>query len=652
MTFRGRLRLFFAIMVVVPLLAIGAVLWSLVASSEDGKADARLDTGLRVAATSYQDGRRQADGELPRFGRDGALTAALSAGRTEAVRSRLRTLARRPAIAAVRLQPATGAAERVGGAPAVAFARARLRSSDGRPLGTLSLSTTSAAALAADVARRADVQLVVLRSGDRLGASARAPSGMPLTGDFSSGGLDYRGMARPVGRENGETVRLVAATGRAGIDQQVSDSRRLIVAILLGFLVLALVSSALVARALQDQIAQFLAAARRLAAGDFEQPVPVVGHDQFAELGREFNRMSEQVRVQLEEVERGRKQAERTLRQVGTAFASGLDSQAVIELTVQTAVEACAAEVGFAIPFAFGVFHEFTHGDATPAHQAARHAAERSALAVRAGTGQELMRHAGEGEAVEQRAPCTATVDGVHALAQPLRARLDSGGLPEFVGVVSVSRRSGPFADSDAEQLEYLAGQAAISLENAALHRMAQEQALTDELTGLPNVREMQRALDRELERGHRFDAPVSFVILDLDDFKQINDTYGHQQGDQVLVEVGSLLRRLSRDIDEPARYGGEELAVVLAQTDLQGALHAAERMRSGIEALSIPRVDGHPDPITLTASFGVASVQAATGDKRSLIAAADAALYRAKRAGKNRVEAAGFTVPAASRDG
>jgi diguanylate cyclase (GGDEF)-like protein len=101
------------------------------------------------------------------------------------------------------------------------------------------------------------------------------------------------------------------------------------------------------------------------------------------------------------------------------------------------------------------------------------------------------------------------------------------------------------------------------------------------------------------------------------------------------------VLRDFSRDIDAPARYGGEELAVVLAQTDLEGGLRAAERMRSGIEALRIPRVDGHADTISVTASFGVASVLGGTGDKRSLIAAADAALYRAKRSGKNRVEAA-----------
>ncbi len=217
-----------------------------------------------------------------------------------------------------------------------------------------------------------------------------------------------------------------------------------------------------------------------------------------------------------------------------------------------------------------------------------------------------------------------------------------SSSLAEFVGVVSIARHDTPFSSADAEQPEYLTGQAAISLENAALHQTVKEQAVTDELTGLSNVRELQRALDRELERGHRFDTPVSFVILDLDDFKQVNDTYGHQQGDRVLVEVAGVLRRLSRDIDLPARYGGEEFAVVLSQTDLEGARHAAERMRSAIEALRIPRLDGHPDPIRVTASFGVASVMAAGADKRSLIAAADAALYRAKRAGKNRVEVAG----------
>jgi diguanylate cyclase (GGDEF)-like protein len=126
--------------------------------------------------------------------------------------------------------------------------------------------------------------------------------------------------------------------------------------------------------------------------------------------------------------------------------------------------------------------------------------------------------------------------------------------------------------------------------------------------------------------------------MLDIDDFKRINDTFGHPQGDVVLLEVGRVLRSLSRDIDEPARYGGEEMAVVLPQTDLNGAELLAERMRTAIEALEIKRLDGKGD-LRITASFGVASLPVCASDKESLIAEADAALYRAKRAGKNRVE-------------
>jgi diguanylate cyclase (GGDEF)-like protein len=125
--------------------------------------------------------------------------------------------------------------------------------------------------------------------------------------------------------------------------------------------------------------------------------------------------------------------------------------------------------------------------------------------------------------------------------------------------------------------------------------------------------------------------------MLDIDDFKLVNDSFGHPQGDVVLVEVGRALRELSRDIDEPARYGGEELAVILPQTDLNGAELLAERMRTAIAELKIKRSDGK-GALSVTASFGVASLPACANDREALIAEADAALYRAKRAGKNRV--------------
>jgi diguanylate cyclase (GGDEF)-like protein len=139
-----------------------------------------------------------------------------------------------------------------------------------------------------------------------------------------------------------------------------------------------------------------------------------------------------------------------------------------------------------------------------------------------------------------------------------------------------------------------------------------------------------------ETERAKRFDQPMSLVMLDIDNFKRVNDTYGHQQGDRVLAEVARVLRESSREIDAPARYGGEELAVVLPQTDIEGAYQLAERVRQEVAALDIPLMEG-TGTISVTASLGVASLPVDAQDGGGLIAAADAALYEAKHAGKNK---------------
>jgi diguanylate cyclase (GGDEF)-like protein len=142
-----------------------------------------------------------------------------------------------------------------------------------------------------------------------------------------------------------------------------------------------------------------------------------------------------------------------------------------------------------------------------------------------------------------------------------------------------------------------------------------------------------------EVERARRYGHELGLIMLDIDNFKQINDTYGHLQGDEVLREVARVLRQSSREIDEPARYGGEEMAVALPQTDLEGAYQFAERVRRRIEALALPLPDGD-GVLRVTASFGAASLASAGGvDKDSLVGSADAALYQAKRAGKNRTE-------------
>jgi diguanylate cyclase (GGDEF)-like protein len=176
-------------------------------------------------------------------------------------------------------------------------------------------------------------------------------------------------------------------------------------------------------------------------------------------------------------------------------------------------------------------------------------------------------------------------------------------------------------------------------------HERTEEEAITDELTGLSNHRRFRQILSKEVERAKRFDRPLSVVMLDLDDFKEINDNYGHLQGDRVLREVGRILRSESREVDEPARYGGEEFAIALPETRIDGAMEVAERIRRRLDSARIP-LDGDGE-IAIRASVGVAGSPEQPPDVRTLVKAADQALYRAKQQGKNRTaRAAGRRAP------
>jgi diguanylate cyclase (GGDEF)-like protein len=269
-------------------------------------------------------------------------------------------------------------------------------------------------------------------------------------------------------------------------------------------------------------------------------------------------------------------------------------------------------------------------------------AAERNVFAVRPDVGSELLGALEGDERVERtRRAVSARGQGVHALSIGLRSLVDG---PEYLGAISIARQGEAFTREEEELLEYLAGQAVVSIENASLHETVERQAVTDELTGLANVRAFLSILDSELERSRRFETPLGLLMVDLDDFKRVNDTHGHQQGDEVLAHVAGVLRDVSRELDTAARYGGEELAVVLPQTDAPGAALLAERMREAVEALRVPRVGGK-GTVGVTASFGVAAAPENGVERAELIAAADAALYAAKAGGKNRVERAGMTL-------
>jgi diguanylate cyclase (GGDEF)-like protein len=173
------------------------------------------------------------------------------------------------------------------------------------------------------------------------------------------------------------------------------------------------------------------------------------------------------------------------------------------------------------------------------------------------------------------------------------------------------------------------------------LHGMVSQQALTDDLTGLSNQRRFNELLAKEIERAKRFGHDLSLLMFDLDDFKEINDTHGHLQGDDVLRAVGKAVGEQSREVDEPARYGGEEFAVALPETGIDGAFDFAERIRASIEGLDV-KVRSGSGSTPVTASVGVAGLGGKVADAEGLIAAADEALYAAKAAGKNQIQVSG----------
>jgi diguanylate cyclase (GGDEF)-like protein len=303
------------------------------------------------------------------------------------------------------------------------------------------------------------------------------------------------------------------------------------------------------------------------------------------------------------------------MRRLGEAIASKLDRDALLEIVVRTAVDGVAAHAGRA----------YVRG---PDHVNLQERARVGSMNGLAGVVRSV-----EADALQFGSPRETSSADAHAMAHPLRGTQGAG---IAVGVVSVGRSGKAFTQSERELFHYLAGQAARSMESVDQHETATRDSVTDELTGLANRRAFDDALASEVERAKRFGGTLGLVLIDLDDFKAINDTHGHPQGDVVLREVARVLRESSREIDHPARYGGEELALVLPGTDIEGAFNLAERVRQQIETLNIARIDG-AGRLQVTASCGVAAVPQTPADEGALVAAADQALYVAKRGGKNK---------------
>jgi diguanylate cyclase (GGDEF)-like protein len=197
------------------------------------------------------------------------------------------------------------------------------------------------------------------------------------------------------------------------------------------------------------------------------------------------------------------------------------------------------------------------------------------------------------------------------------------------------SQATGAFGDDVRPTLEVLASHMALSLANARMLKRLEELATTDGLTGLLNKRALIAAATEKLTSAKRFDKPVSVMVGDIDHFKRVNDTYGHDVGDIVIRGFAEVLKRAKRDTDVVGRFGGEEFVIVCEETAEGGARLLAERIRRELETTTFQSELG---PLNVTCSLGVATTPGAGQDWETVFKATDDALYSSKRNGRNQV--------------
>jgi diguanylate cyclase (GGDEF)-like protein len=202
--------------------------------------------------------------------------------------------------------------------------------------------------------------------------------------------------------------------------------------------------------------------------------------------------------------------------------------------------------------------------------------------------------------------------------------------------LVAESHLEDRFTDKDVQMLTVVARSAALALENAELHKRTQELSIVDDLTGAYNYRHFVRVLQEERKRAVRYQQPLSIIMTDIDWFKKLNDSYGHEVGNIVLEQLASVIKQCVRDVDIFARYGGEEFVVILPQTSQAEASVIAERIRRRVAEMVVDTRDA--GKLRITISIGISSYPENGKSAEELVSIADQALYRAKDSGKNLV--------------
>ncbi|MDP3711511.1 MAG: diguanylate cyclase [Mycobacteriales bacterium] len=512
-----------------------------------------------------------------------------------------------------------------------------LRTPTGAPAGTVIAAfevDTRFATLLRDATRK---DVVALYAGDRVVAATGTVSGALLDAARAAGGdgVVVGGQAAVFRRatESQPLGLLVVEPVEAGPGVLPVASL-----VLLGAVGLASLIALVLARATTRPLEELGEAAARIAAGDLETTIPVRSRDEVGTLAAAFNDMTEDLRTYIRALEASRDELQAGLARLGDTLSSTHDLDGILAVVLETAMAATRARAGMVLLLS----------------------PDRSELVLRVGRGLEPHRIPDD-----LRMPAGTGVSGrVASGGEPVVGRVGIGpgalhgavGEPTATSMIAVPLRSGgqvigvldlfdradaeDFTESDLATIRTFASQASVAVDNVVLHEEAQRLSITDGLTGLWNYRYFTMTVAKEIERAARFGRPLTLLMIDVDHFKAVNDTHGHPRGDAVLVELAGRVKSQVRDVDTLARYGGEELVVVLPETDEEGGQQAAERICDAVRRR--PFGDPGQDPVDVTVSIGVAVFPLHGASSSTLLRRADEALYDAKDSGRDTWRTAG----------
>jgi len=484
--------------------------------------------------------------------------------------------------------------------------------------------------------------------GDLLGILQRRPSHMSLVSNgtviASTSGAPVAVGARvtfegPFAAELGQPVSADARhLGGQGADvavvastptQRVADAQRGSLTAMVQLLALALMAilvlAHLLARVITQPLMELTAGATAVAGGDLDYEMEVHSIDEVGKLASSFNYMTAQLRATIRELSASRDRLQRAVFRVGETLRSTSDTNSMLASILNMAgdaVEAEAAVLWMPTPTGGELYPAVAEG--LDLAQLRRVPLASGGVGMAARTGAPLKLNAGAASAGEPALPV--------GMAVPMPSR---EGTPSVLALYRHDAGK-PFTDEDRSTVVFLAEQGGVAIENVMLHEEARRLSLTDGLTGVWNRRYVQIQFRKELAGAIRYERPFSLLLLDLDHFKDINDSYGHQCGDEVLVELSQRVDNGLREVDTFARFGGEEFLCLLSETDEEGALIKAEKIRKLIKSAPVERTGGQP--IAVTVSIGVATFPFYGESFDTLLHAADRALYRAKRKGRDQV--------------